>query len=64
VQPGSTNTDMNPANGESAEFQRALMPLGRYAEPNDVAAAVAFLASPAARHITGVILNVDGGSNT
>lgn len=64
VQPGSTNTDMNPSNGESAEFQRALMPLGRYGEPNDVAAVVAFLASPAARHITGVILNVDGGLNT
>lgn len=64
VQPGSTNTDMNPADGEFAEFQRALMPLGRYGEPKDVAAAVAFLASPAARHITGVILNVDGGLNT
>lgn len=64
VQPGSTNTDMNPANGEFAEFQRALMPLGRYGEPKDVAAAVAFLASPPARHITGVILNVDGGLNT
>jgi NAD(P)-dependent dehydrogenase (short-subunit alcohol dehydrogenase family) len=64
VQPGSTNTDMNPANGDFAEFQRALMPLGRYGEPQDVAAAVAFLASPAARHITGVILNVDGGLNT
>lgn len=64
VQPGSTNTDMNPSNGDAAEFQRALMPLGRYGEPKDVAAAVAFLASPAARHITGVILNVDGGLNT
>ncbi|HEY5756629.1 MAG TPA: 3-oxoacyl-ACP reductase family protein [Steroidobacter sp.] len=64
VQPGSTNTDMNPSNGEFAEFQRALMPLGRYGEPKDVAAAVAFLASPPARHITGVILNVDGGLNT
>jgi NAD(P)-dependent dehydrogenase (short-subunit alcohol dehydrogenase family) len=64
VQPGSTNTDMNPANGEFAEFQRALMPLGRYGEPQDVAATVAFLASPAARHITGAILNIDGGLNT
>ena len=64
VQPGSTDTDMNPANGESAEFQRSLMPLGRYGEPQDVAAAVAFLASPAARHITGTILTVDGGLNT
>uniref|UniRef100_E1TI26 Short-chain dehydrogenase/reductase SDR n=1 Tax=Burkholderia sp. (strain CCGE1003) TaxID=640512 RepID=E1TI26_BURSG len=61
VQPGSTDTDMNPANGESAEFQRSLTPLGRFAEPADVAAAVTFLASPGARHITGTILTVDGG---
>ncbi|QKK16869.1 SDR family NAD(P)-dependent oxidoreductase [Rhizobium indicum] len=64
VQPGSTDTEMNPANGDFADFQRALIPLGRYGEPEDVAAAVAFLASPAARHITGTILTVDGGLNT
>ena len=64
VQPGSTNTDMNPADGEFAEFQRTLMPLGRFSEPQDVAAAVAFLASPAARQITGTIITVDGGLNT
>jgi 3-oxoacyl-[acyl-carrier protein] reductase len=64
VQPGSTDTEMNPADGASADFQRSLIPLGRYGEPQDVAAAVTFLASPAARHITGVILNVDGGLNT
>ena len=61
VQPGSTNTDMNPAEGEFSDWQRSLMPLGRYGDPADVAAAVAFLASPAARQITGTILNVDGG---
>ncbi|MBX7535169.1 3-oxoacyl-ACP reductase FabG [Qipengyuania sp. GH1] len=61
VQPGSTNTDMNPADGESSDYQRSLMPLGRYGEPGDVAAAVAFLASPAAKHITGSIVTVDGG---
>jgi 3-oxoacyl-[acyl-carrier protein] reductase len=61
VQPGSTDTDMNPADGESSDFQRSLVPLGRYGAPEDVAAAVAFLASPAARHITGTIINVDGG---
>jgi len=64
VQPGSTNTDMNPADGEYSDFQRALMPLGRYGEPEDVAAVVAFFASPAAKHLTGAILNVDGGLNT
>ncbi|GGD21918.1 SDR family NAD(P)-dependent oxidoreductase [Aureimonas glaciei] len=64
VQPGSTDTEMNPANGPFADFQRSLSPLGRYGTPEDVAAAVAFLASPAARHITGAILNVDGGQLT
>jgi 3-oxoacyl-[acyl-carrier protein] reductase len=64
VQPGSTDTDMNPANGDFAEFQRSLSPLGRYGTPGDVAAAVAFLATPAARHITGTILTVDGGQTT
>ncbi|MBW7970225.1 SDR family oxidoreductase [Bradyrhizobium sp. BR 10289] len=61
VQPGSTDTDMNPANGEFSEFQRALIPLGRFGAPRDIAATVAFLASPAARQITGTIVNVDGG---
>lgn len=64
VQPGSTDTDMNPANGEFADWQRSLIPLGRFGEPADVAAAVVFLASPAARQITGTILNVDGGALT
>ncbi|MBB3222377.1 SDR family NAD(P)-dependent oxidoreductase [Pseudoduganella umbonata] len=64
VQPGSTNTDMNPADGDFAAYQRSLMPLGRYGEPEDVAAAVAFLASPAAKQITGTFLTVDGGALT
>lgn len=64
VQPGSTNTDMNPADGPFADFQKSLIPLGRYGTPQDVAAAVTFLATPAARHITGAILNVDGGQLT
>jgi len=61
VQPGSTDTDMNPADGESADYQRSLSPLGRFGTPADIAAAVTFLASPAAKHITGSIITVDGG---
>jgi NAD(P)-dependent dehydrogenase (short-subunit alcohol dehydrogenase family) len=37
--------------------------LGHYGRPEDIAAAVAFLASPAARQITGTTLTVDGGAN-
>ena len=62
VQPGSTNTDSNPETGEFADYQRGLSALGRFNQPEDVAAAVAFLATPAARQITGTILTVDGGA--
>jgi NAD(P)-dependent dehydrogenase (short-subunit alcohol dehydrogenase family) len=62
VQPGATNTDANPADGEAADFQRSLTSLGRYAEPHEIANAVVFLASPAASVITGAPLTVDGGA--
>jgi NAD(P)-dependent dehydrogenase (short-subunit alcohol dehydrogenase family) len=39
----------------------ARVPLGRFGEPTEVAAAIAFLASPASSFITGVALPVDGG---
>ena len=62
VQPGPIDTDMNPAaNGEFSEAQKGLTALGRYGTPEEVAAAVVFLASPAASYITGTNLNVDGG---
>jgi 3-oxoacyl-[acyl-carrier protein] reductase len=44
-----------------AEEMKKEIPLGRFAEPAEVAAAVAFLASPAAAYISGINLPVDGG---
>jgi NAD(P)-dependent dehydrogenase (short-subunit alcohol dehydrogenase family) len=63
VQPGSTDTDMNPAGGPTADDQRALSALGRYADPTDIAETVGFLAGSGGRNITGAVLTVDGGTN-
>ncbi|MEV6332128.1 SDR family oxidoreductase [Streptomyces sp. NPDC051909] len=61
VDPGPIDTDMNPAAGESGDFQRDLTALGRFGEAEDIAAAVAFLAGPGGRYVTGTSLAVDGG---
>lgn len=61
VDPGPIDTDMNPADGTSADFQRGLTALGHYGEAADIAAAVTFLAGPGGRYITGTALAVDGG---
>ena len=63
VHPGPTNSDMNPEDGEQAEAQRRMIALGHYGQPEDIAAAVTFLASPAAGQISGTGLDVDGGLN-
>jgi 3-oxoacyl-[acyl-carrier protein] reductase len=63
VQPGSTDTDMNPADADGADDQRAMSALGRYADAREIADSVAFLAGPRATSITGAVLTVDGGTN-
>ncbi|GGP77162.1 SDR family NAD(P)-dependent oxidoreductase [Streptomyces melanogenes] len=64
VDPGPIDTDMNPADGETAAYQRSLTALGRYGEAEDIADAVAYLAGPGGRYITGTSLAVDGGYTT
>ena len=62
VAPGFIATDMTAALGD--EQQRALsaqIPLGRLGQPADIAAAVAYLASPQAGYVTGQELHVNGG---
>ena len=64
ISPGAIATDMTRHMWEDPEFRAARfkhIPLGQQAEPSVVADAVAFLASDAARYITGHTLWVDGG---
>jgi 3-oxoacyl-[acyl-carrier protein] reductase/meso-butanediol dehydrogenase/(S,S)-butanediol dehydrogenase/diacetyl reductase len=74
VLPGSTDTDMmdgtfrRTAGRMGIPFEavkggvRSFIPLGRQAAPEEIAAAVAYLASPEAEYVTGQILSVDGGA--
>lgn len=61
VNPGPTDTDLNPADGPNADTVNGFTAVGHYAAPADVAATVMFLASPDGRYITGATVNVDGG---
>jgi 3-oxoacyl-[acyl-carrier protein] reductase len=63
VQPGPIDTDLNPATGDWATPQKAVTALNRYGKVEEVAALVAFVASPEASYITGANLTVDGGTN-
>lgn len=62
VAPGYIETDMTESIAEKAKQQMIEnIPLGRIGAPEDVAAAVAFLASEAAGYITGQVIHVNGG---
>ena len=61
IQPGATATDANPDTGEFADAMRERTAVGHYGRPEDIASAVAYLASPEAGFITGISWNIDGG---
>lgn len=61
VQPGPVDTDMNPDNGEFADFLRSQIALGRYGKAHEIASLVNFLAGPESSFITGSIITIDGG---
>jgi 3-oxoacyl-[acyl-carrier protein] reductase len=63
VQPGSTNTDMNPANGPNSPQQIGRMAIPRFGEVTDIAGLVAWLASSESQFVTGAAMTIDGGAS-
>jgi 3-oxoacyl-[acyl-carrier protein] reductase len=63
VDPGPTDTDMNPADANHAAAEAEQTAIGRYGRPEEVAATVRFLAGAEAANITGATIAVDGGTN-
>ncbi len=62
VAPGCVETDMTRGyEGSVRDNILSRVPLGRFARPEEIAAAVLFLASPEASYITGTVLDVNGG---
>jgi 3-oxoacyl-[acyl-carrier protein] reductase len=61
VQPGPTDTDMNPVNGPFSNLVKGSIAVGRYAQSEEIAGMVSYLAGPEAGFVTGASLTIDGG---
>jgi 3-oxoacyl-[acyl-carrier protein] reductase len=61
VLPGPVDTDMNPSNTDFAKMMLQFMAVPHYGTGEDIAALVAYLASPEASYVTGASLSIDGG---
>lgn len=61
IQPGPTDTDMNPASGPMAETMHGFMAIKRHVHASEIADYAVFLAGPSAAMITGSMQTIDGG---
>lgn len=61
VQPGPTDTDMNPADGPMNDLVHSFMAIKRHAHADEIAGMVYWLAGPEAAMVTGAALTIDGG---
>lgn len=61
IQPGPTDSDMNPAEGPMAATMHSFMAIKRHAKPTEIAELAAYLAGPHGAMITGSMQTIDGG---
>ncbi|MBB4611938.1 SDR family oxidoreductase [Novosphingobium taihuense] len=61
IQPGPTDSDMNPAEGPMASMMHGFMAIKRHAKPSEIAEFAAFIAGPNGAIITGAMHTIDGG---